>query len=401
MEKSVSPERALELVLQHVPAPGRSACPVEQALGRVLAEQVLAPVDYPAFDRAMMDGFAVRATDAGTSVIVAGEASAGHATRSVVEPGRCVEIMTGAPCPAGTEAVVPVETTTREGDRVRLPDGIRPGRHVQTRGQICTQGARILEPSTLITPLALGVLVSFGRSEVSVYDRPRVGVISTGDELVEGAADPRLGQIRDSNGPMLAALAREAGVADVRRLHALDTQQSLDQTLAAVRDCEVVVLTGGVSMGRYDLVPRMVQATGAEPVFHKVTQQPGKPLFVAAGPGRLIFGLPGNSRSTHFCFVRYVAPALRRWMGRQASVGSWRGRLTEPYRCKSDRTLFVPMRADPGPDGTMQVSPFDERGSADIYNIARANVYARFEPGEHALETGDEVTFAWMNEGHG
>lgn len=396
MEKSVSPDRALELVLQHVPTPVEEPCAAQDAVGRVLAQVVLAPGDVPGFARAMMDGFAVRTQDAGKSVRVVGEASAGHVTTAVVEPGRCVEIMTGAPCPEGTESVVPVEATTRDGDMVTLPDAIRPGHHVQPRGQICRQGARILVPGTLITPLVEGVLVSFGNTSVQVFKRPRVGIVSTGDELVQGAADASLGQVRDSNGPMLAAMAREAGAGDVLRTQALDTLESLETTLSKLATCDVIVLTGGVSMGRYDLVPKILEAMGAQPVFHKVTQQPGKPLFVAAAPGRMFFGLPGNPRSTHFCFVRYVAPALRRWTGQSAPTSARVGALTRPYRCKSDRNLFVPMLAMPSPDGGIALTPFEERGSADIYNIAPANVYARFGAGEHSLDAGARVEFFWM-----
>jgi molybdopterin molybdotransferase len=396
MHRFISPEQALDLVLQHIPAPSVDSCSVDDSVGRVLAAEVPAPSDYPAFQRAMMDGFAVRVSDAGKTVVIVGEASAGHATGAKVEPGCCVEIMTGAPCPEGTEAVVPVENTTREGDRVVLPPEIRPGRHVQPRGQICKQGAPILQPGTVITPLVLGVLTSFGLDHVPVFRPPRVGVISTGDELVHGQADPSLGQIRDSNGPMLAAMARQAGALDVVRTRALDTSESLQGEIEKLRDRDLILLTGGVSMGRYDLVPRILEATGAEPVLHKIAQQPGKPLFVAAGPGRMFFGLPGNPRATHFCFVRYVIPAMHKWTGRKVVLAPLFGSLSRPYACKSDRTLFVPMRVETAPDGSYAVWPFDERGSADIYNIARANAYVRFAPGEHKLDAGARVPFFWM-----
>jgi molybdopterin molybdotransferase len=145
----------------------------------------------------------------------------------------------------------------------------------------------------------------------------------------------------------------------------------------------------------------MVDAVGAETVFHKVTQKPGKPLLFACGHGKLVFGLPGNARSTHFCFDRYVAPALRAWSGRPPVRPCSSGLLTRPYATEGDRTLFVPMLAEPGERCEWRLTPFDERGSADIYNPARGNVYVRFETGTHTLGAGASLPFSWMGDGHG
>ncbi len=401
METSISPDRALDLVLANVPSPVVESCSLSAALARTLAQSVRADSDVPSFDRAMMDGFAVRAGDAGKLVRVVGEAAAGHGSSATVQPGTCIEIMTGAPCPAGCEAVVAVEQTQREGDVVTLPAELRAGQHVQERGRICRQGAEVLAPGDRITPLGVGVLASFGLAQVQVFARPRVGIVSTGDELVSDGTVLAHGQIRDSNGPMLAALARECGVAEVVQTHCLDTEESLRETLQSLAHCGIVVLTGGVSMGRYDLVPRVVEGLGAEPVFHKVTQKPGKPLFFARGPGRMLFGLPGNPRASHFCFVRYVASAVRAWGGSRPGPVSQRGVLSTSYESRGDRTDFVPMRADRGPLGGWVVTPFDERGSADIINVGTANVYVRFEAGKLSLAAGSSVDFTWMTEEHG
>ena len=401
MERMISPDRALELVLEHIPSPRQVTCPLDQALGRVLAEPIRAEHDLPRFVRAMMDGFAVCLADAGRETEIIDLVAAGHTSKCRIEPGRCAEIMTGAPCPPGTEAVVMVEHTERRGDRVKLPESIKPGQHVQAIGELCRKGTTTLEAGDLITPLVIGHLAALDRSEVQVRDLPTVAVISTGDELVPLGAPLQEGQIRNSNGPMLVALCRQLGVASVLLLHARDTEASLERTLQAAQNADFVLLTGGVSMGKFDLVPRVVEGMGATPVFHKATQKPGKPLLLAIGEARMLFGLPGNARSTHFCFTRYVAPALRRLMGRKPALAVGSGQLASPYQCKSNRTFFVPMLAKMNDDDTWCLHPLTDGGSADIYNVARANVYVRFEPGEHQLQAGACLPFHFMSPCHG
>ncbi len=401
MERMIGPDRALELVLQHVPARQSEVCPLDQALGRTLAEPIEAPHDVPSFVRAMMDGFAVCLQDAGKEVEVHDTVGAGHTTERRVAPGHCVEIMTGAPCPEGTEAVVMVEHVQRSAGRVRLPASIKPRQHMQAVGELCRKGTVTLGPTTFISPLVVGHLAAFNRTDVRVYRLPRVAVVSTGDELVPVGEALQPGQILDSNGPMLVALARDLGVVSVSLSHAADTEACLHEALAAARDADFVVLTGGVSMGKFDLVPRVVEAFGATPVFHKVTQKPGKPLLFAVGNGRVVFGLPGNARSTHFCFTRYVAPALRAFAGRETTLWEGTGELAAPCACKSDRTLFLPMRAELRAEGGYLLVPFHERGSADIYGTARANAYVRFEPGAHELEPGVRLPFFFMGDRHG
>lgn len=399
MERMMTPDRALELVLENVPAKRTVRRELQHALGHVLAERIEAPHDTPGFVRAMMDGLAVCVADAGREIRVADLVAAGHPGQATVAPGRGVEIMTGAPCPEGTEAVVMVEHIERFEDRVRLPDKIKPGQHVQRVGDLCRRGAVTLEPGAPITPLVIGHLAAFDRADVLLYEPPSVAVISTGDELVAVGQPLAEGQIRDSNGPMLVALARELGVTRTRLLHASDTEESLAKAIAEARESDLVVLTGGVSMGRFDLVPRALEVEGARAVFYKASQKPGKPLLFATAGQRLFFGLPGNARSTHFCFTRYVASAIRSWMGKSPALRQDTGTLAASYDCKSDRTLFVPMLArkqDPG----WLLSPLDDRGSADIYNIAIANAYVRFEAGKCVFDAGAPLPFFWMGD-HG
>jgi molybdopterin molybdotransferase len=393
MLKRIDPDHALQVVLEQTPAGAVETVPVLAADGRILAEAVQADRDYPPFDRAMMDGFAVRVADAGELVEVRGEVAAGVEPEEPVEPGTAVSIMTGAPCPPGTEAVVPIENVEREGGAVRLPSPLSSGTHIVTRGYERRAGDVVAPEGTPVTPLAVAVLVSVGRAQVQVTEAPTLAVISTGDEVVAEGAEVGASQIRNSNGPMLAAMARELGVVQATLLHARDTEEALDEALVAAADADITLLSGGVSAGRYDLVPDAVRRVGAEVVFHKVTQKPGKPLLFARRDQKLFFGLPGNPLSSHFCFHRYVAAAIRKITGRRQPAPQL-GRLTQPLSVSCKRTLYVPSRVTPTETG-WEVAPLLV-GSANIFACVEARVYVRLEPGVHELGAGAMLPFFWM-----
>jgi molybdopterin molybdotransferase len=365
-------------------------------VGLILAEPVRADRDYPPFRRAMMDGYAVVVADAGRTIDVVGEVAAGQAPALTVAPGACASIMTGAPCPEGAEAVVKREDVTLSGRRVALPARVAAGQHIAARGSECEAGALTLEAGMSITPLVVAVLTTVGRREVRAFAPPRLAVISTGDELVEAGRQPGEAQIRNSNGPMLAALSRLAGLPEPDQLHALDTLESLEGTLQRASRADIILLSGGVSAGRFDLVPQALRRYGAEPVFHKVTQKPGKPLLFATRGRQLIFGLPGNPLSSHFCFSRYVRPAARKMMGQPPLSAVYSGRLSEPLRVKSARTLFVLARATEAGGGAWSLRPLLGQGSADIFASAGANAYIRLPVGDHDLPAGATQEFLWI-----
>lgn len=399
MLRMIDPDRALELVLSEAPASGRVASlPVSEALGLTLAEEVHTDRDYPPFDRAMMDGYAVVAADAGKEVTLTGEVAAGQRPGVVVSPGSCVAVMTGAACPPGTEVVVTNEEVTRAGDRVHLPESLVPGRHVSPRGSECRAGSVVARAGTPLTPLAVAVLTTVGCVRVRVLAPPSVAVITTGDELVPADRLPDEVQIRDSNGPMLAALVQRAGLPAPLMLHAEDEMESLAIALQRAASADLVLLSGGVSAGRYDLVPAAIEAFGATPIFHKVTQKPGKPLLFAKRGDQLLFGMPGNPLSGHLCFSRYVVPVVRRIMGR-ADEPIRQGRLSTTLEVSARRTLFIQARAsfEEG-EGEARLTPLLGKGSADIFAGLDANAYLRLPPGEHRLQPGAPVSFQRLGE---
>jgi len=392
----LSPDAALaEVIAAARPlAPRRFA--TLDAVGLVLAEPVLADRDYPPFPRAMMDGYAVSAADAGRLVRVAAEVAAGQTSDIPVTEGICVEIMTGACCPPGTEAVVPKEHTGRDGDQVRLPSAIAPGDHIALPGSECRGGQQVLAPGTPLTPLAVAALASFGIPSVLAVPRPHLAVIVTGSELAPAGATPGRVQIRDSNGPMLVAMAAELGVRVAVYRTVPDRLDALADALAAAESCDVVCLSGGVSVGAYDLVPQAIERYGAEVVFHKIAQKPGKPLLLARRADRLIFGLSGNPLGCHWCFHRYVSAAIATMQGRRFDGRTLSGQLAAPVSSKPGRARFVPGRAA-WQAGAWCLVPLPGVSSADIFMTAAANCYLHIPSGQGTLEAGQIVGFSLLS----
>ena len=393
----LAPDEALLLVVETAaPLPSREV-PLVDACGLELAESIVADRDYPPFPRAMMDGYAVCTGDAGRSVPVCGEIPAGHAADEALTAGRCFEIMTGAPCPSGTEAVVPKENVRHDGGGVRLPRQLTPGQHVAPQGSECRSGQVLLGLGDTITPLAVAVMASFGLRHVRVTPKPQLGIITTGAELVSPEARLTPGQIRDSNGPMLSVMARDLAVEVPVHLHADDQLDSLLETLEQVSGREIVLLTGGVSVGTYDLVPQALREYGAEIVFHKVRQKPGKPMLFARKGSQLIFGLPGNPLASHFCFHRYVTAAIRKMSGKRPAPEAVPGELAGPVRPKRGRTYFMVADARRAAhDEPWRIHPAPGVSSADVYNSCRGNCYVEVPPGATELDAGEILAFSWI-----
>jgi len=393
----IDPDEALTLVVEATVPRRRRALPVDDSCGLRLAEEVRADRAYPAFDRAMMDGYAVRVADAGRTVVVTGELAAGGVSPRSFQQGECIEIMTGAICPPRAEAIVPKECAHRSANRVSLPKHIEPGQHIAPRGSECEAGSLVLRPGDVVTPLAVAVMASFGRKEVLVTPRPTVGIIVTGGELVATGAEPAAGQIRDSNGPMLAAMAAELGLDRPAALRVEDKIEAIVEAVRALADRDLILLSGGVSMGSYDLVPDALRVFGAEIVFHKARQKPGKPLLFARREDQLFFGLPGNPLSCHFCFHRYVSAAVRVMLGMPGVRQVCCGRLTEAIRPKAERTFFVPAAASlDRQTRSWCLVPMPGVTSADVFHSCRANCYVHVPAGRNPIPAGDELSFSWL-----
>lgn len=333
--------------------------PLADALGLVVDTTVKATDSIPPFDNSAMDGFAVRAADTvGASegqpvtLAVVATVAAGSAAAVHLEPGQAARIMTGAPVPTGADAIVMVELTQTRGDQVEIGAEARVGDHIRRAGEDVRQGDVVVSPGTVITPGVIGVLATHGRSEVEVVRRPRVGVMSTGDELVEGAQALERGQIRDSNRPTLLALLRELGCEPVDLGLVPDDESSIREAIeSGVAECDALVTSGGVSMGDFDYVKAVLAEIG-DMDWMQVAIKPAKPLAFGTVAGVPVFGLPGNPVSSMVSFELFAGPGLRQMMGH----ADWGRQViktvaAEGFRRRIDgKTHFVRVRlhVDPG-----------------------------------------------------
>jgi molybdopterin molybdotransferase len=371
---------------------------LDQAVGRVLAAPLVADRDQPPFDRVTRDGFAVRAVDvAGASEAtpvelgVDGEVPAGAELAGRVEAGRCVEIMTGAPLPAGADAVVMVEHTERPSPgAVRVRRAVAAGENVVPRGSELGQGAVALPAGARLDPAAVALAASLGCAEPQVRARPRVAIVSTGDELVEVAETPRPSQIRNSNRHSLTAQVARAGGAPLPAPIARDDPGALRAVLErALEGADLLLLSGGVSMGKHDYVEQVLADLGARVVFDSVDIRPGRPLVFGQVRGRPFFGLPGNPLSTMVTFELFVRPALAVLGGADAPpLHLMRAPLARPFRQRAvPLTVFVPARLET--DGlATTVHALPSQGSGDLAAMARADVLMVIEPGTAEIAAG-------------
>jgi molybdopterin molybdotransferase len=360
------------------------------AHGLVLAEDVTAAGDSPPFDNSAMDGYAVG--DAGGSYVVVGESRAGAPCSRAIGEGEAVAISTGAAVPEGTVAVVPVErltkrvTTTRFVGQIAADGEIRAGDHVRRAGEDLRAGEVVLRAGTRMTPAALGVAAGAGRAEVSVARRPRVAIVATGDELVDPGEPLRPGQIHDSNRLALAALAREAGATVVSSERVGDDHEATAATLRGALDAaDLLIVSGGVSVGPHDHVKPALEELGVQEVFWRVALRPGKPTWFGTKDDTLVIGLPGNPVSALVTFVLFARPALAALRGEPLPERT-RVTLGEPIprQAQRDEAVRVELR-----DGLAYAT--GPQGSHILSSMVSAHGLAIVPRGEGTLEAGSEV----------
>ena len=377
------------------------AAPIAQASGLILADDVLAPHDVPPFANSAMDGYAVQAGDtrpAPSELTVIEDVAAGHVAGREVVSGTAIKIMTGAPLPAGADAVVRVEDTSQQGDRVRLEEGAVAGENVRAAGGDLAAGSMVFEAGTRLTPHHLGVLASVGVFDPVVHRRPTVAVLSTGDEVVPAGTPLAPGQIHDSNRPQLLALLEELG-ADVIDLGIVgDDAQSLRTVLErGAADADVVFTSGGVSMGEYDMVKAIVSETGDVEIW-RVAIKPAKPFAFGSFKGTPFFGLPGNPVSVVVAFEQFARPALLKMMGARALFRTRvSGVLETDVQTDPKKTVFLRMIADLI-DNTWMARPAGGQASNQLTALARANSFAVVPVGTAGLDAGSRVDlemFRW------
>lgn len=388
-------EEALEIVLGHTTALPFEEIDFREAPGRVLAEDVFSDLDLPPFPRSAVDGFALRTQDLKTlpfQLQVVGVVPAGVFPSFRIGPGEAAHVMTGAPVPEGADAVQMVEQTHLEGDRVEIREATSLGQNIAPRGEEVKAGQIVLRKGIRMDPTSVAVAATVGKTTIRVARRARVAIVATGDELVDPDGTPGPGKIRNSNGFSLTAQARGAG-ADVRYLGvAKDTEESLKTLIGEGLACDVLLLSGGVSMGRFDLVETVLEQFEVRLLIDAVALKPGKPLVVGVNPdGTLVFGLPGNPVSTMVTFELFVRPALAKMEGLEQKVRPLlTATLKEPLSSRGPRRAFLPGWIQPeGPSITAR--PIATHGSADIIAFSQANALLIVPEGADRIETGQAV----------
>ena len=372
----LSPTQALSAVLSHCSLEPIERVALGQALGRVLARPIRADRDLPPADRSEMDGYAIRADDLRSvpcELKLVGEIAAGSRLRPRVKPGACVRILTGANIPPGADSVAVVESTSEVSPTVIcFRSKVNRGENILCRGEIARKGQVLLDKGMRLGPQQIAVCASVGADPVVVFTQPRVGLLCTGGELVAASARAACHNQRDSNGPALRAALQATGLAQCRAFGFVsDAPRSLHRKVqAALKVCDVLILVGGVSAGKYDYVPQILAELGCREVFHGVAMKPGKPTLFALGPsGQLVFGLPGNPLSAMTGFFEFVAPALRKISGIGGPpLTKILARLCKPAVSKiKDRMLLMPARLHfDSDDGIPVATPVESHGSADV-----------------------------------
>jgi len=370
-------------------APPSESVALEAAAGRVLAEPIAADRDYPALARSVRDGYAVRAIDLPGELEVIGEVRAGESFSGEVGAHQAVEIMTGAPVPRGADAVVMLEHVRREGARVVAGQSAASGQFINPQACEARAGEILLHPGKRLDFTDIAMLAAAGKQIVAVYAAPRVAILATGDEIVPLAATPRDFQIRNSNVYSLAAqVARAGGVPQmlpVARDERAHTRELIERGLTA----DLLLLSGGVSAGKYDIVEPVLQDLGAEFFFDRVLIQPGQPLVFGKARGKFFFGLPGNPSSTMVTFEIFARAALE-LLGGQEEVALHMpfSRLTEEFHHRVGLTRFLPARLSA--DGA-QVTPIAWRGSSDVPVLTRANAFMVVDADRPDWQAGDWI----------
>ena len=391
-------QEALDKILSQIQFKGVEKIPLDQALGRVLAEDVVSRVNNPPLDNSAMDGYALIAQDIQSAtpenpvkLEVVEEIAAGYTAKGTLKPGQTMRIMTGAPIPPGADAVLMQEDTQKDGNSILCLDRADVEENIRRAGEDVKIGEGVLKKGTTLSPAHIGMMAVVGRSQIAVSQRPTVSILSTGDEILELDETPQGPQIFNSNGHMLAAQIKSAGGIPLYLGIAKDTEKDLMEKFEWALKADIVVSSGGVSVGDYDLVKSSLQKMGQDMLFWKVAMKPGKPLAFGRIGKIPIFGLPGNPVSSFVSFEQFVRPSLRKVLGcSDLSHKTVQAKLTRTIHKKPGRLHFLSSIVS-WADGEYTVTPAGEQGSGILKSAANANSLLIFPLEADEIKQGQEV----------
>jgi molybdopterin molybdotransferase len=378
----------IETVGGVVRPPPVETVPLAQAHSRILAADIKADRDYPPIARSLRDGFAIHAADAPGTVSIIGETRAGEGRQPALARGYAVEIMTGAPVPSGADAVVMVEHVEHSGEKVTIPQAARVGQFINRQGAEAQAGTTLIPEGARLDASHIGTLAMTGHTGAAVYRKPSVAILSTGDELVDVGSTPAPHQIRNSNSYPLAALVIAAGGKAVILPVARDTEPELLSSLEQGLRYDLLLISGGVSAGKYDLVKPCLRQLGAEFLFERVKIQPGGPVAFGRIRDKFVFGLPGNPGSSMVTFLLFAKAALELLSGRREPLlPIVEARFEAPFEHRLGLTRFLPARL--GENGSLRHEPW--QGSSDLPALARANVFLIADHNRESWVAGDSI----------
>ena len=391
-------QEALDKILSKIQFKGVEKIPLDQALGRVMAEDVVSRINNPPLDNSAMDGYALIAGDIQSAtpenpvkLEMVEEIAAGYTAKGTLKPGQTMRIMTGAPIPPGADAVLMQEDTQKDGDSILCLDRADVEENIRRAGEDIKIGESVLKKGTTLSPAHIGMLAVIGRSQIAVGQRPTVSILSTGDEILELDETPQGPQIFNSNGHMLAAQIKSAGGIPIYLGIAKDTEKDLMEKFEWALKADIVVSSGGVSVGDYDLVKSSLQKMGQDMLFWKVAMKPGKPLAFGRIGKTPIFGLPGNPVSSFVSFEQFVRPSLRKVLGcSDLSHKTVQAKLTRTIHKKPGRLHFLSSIVS-WADGEYTVTPAGEQGSGILKSAANANGLLIFPLEAEEIKQGQVV----------
>ena len=396
----VSIEEAQNIILGETAALPPQELPLLQGLGRIICGEVRSPWDIPLSDNSAMDGYAFSfAALQGDRLSVAGFVPAGVLRSDLVPAGAAVRIMTGAPVPPGCDTVVPIEEVEEDGAGIRLTGRVQQGSHIRRRGGDVREGACVIADRSLIRPQEIGMLASLGMTSVPVYRRARVAILATGDELLSLGERPVPGKIVNSNSISIAAQALEAGADPVFSGIARDDFEATQKTIReALSAGDLLITTGGVSVGDKDFVREAIRELGGEIRFWKVDMKPGKPVAFAVLDGKPVFALPGNPVAAMVGFEQFVRPALLKMMGQQRVLRPLvQAYLKSPLKNKGDRPHLVRAMVTLE-QGIYRVAAVENQSSANLLSLIESNGLLRLAPGA-SLSAGDPAEVTLLDRG--
>jgi molybdopterin molybdotransferase len=391
---------ALKIINRETGTLGVERIDLADAIGRVLAEDVIADTDMPPFDRSQMDGYAVIASDtenAPAELKIVGESAAGLGWKGKLKSGESVRIMTGAPVPAGADAIQKLELATESERVVKISEATSAGRYIVHRGTEIKKGKVVMRSGETITPNSISIPAAFGYAKIKVAKRPRVAILSTGSEIVEINKTPKTDQIRNSNSLMLAALCRRAGAEPTLFPITGDNISDLKSQISnVVKSSDILITTGGVSVGKYDLTKAALTELGAEIFFERVRLKPGKPTVFTRLKKTLVFGLPGNPVSaavTYYLFVRKAILQMQNAAKTELEHGT--AIAAKPVKAPQERDAYIPATISADAAGRVLAEPLHWHGSSDFIGFAESDALIGVPRGK-SFESGECVKILYL-----